>query len=227
MPGRCVVVMAKRPREGAVKTRLGADLGEEAACRLYEAFLFDTLDACAAADATTMVAFTPVTEAAWFRHFAPGLLLSAQPEGSFGERLRAAMQAAFGAGFSTVAVIGSDVPHLRSATIDAGLDIAARGTAALAPTADGGYCLLALGAPRPELFEDIDWSSGRELAQTIQRIRDSELDFEMLTETFDVDTFSDLRRLARAIAEGEATCRRTAEALRLLDLELLELEPVP
>ncbi|MBK9547505.1 MAG: DUF2064 domain-containing protein [Dehalococcoidia bacterium] len=127
MPGRCVVVMAKRPREGAVKTRLAADLGEEAACRLYEAFLFDTLDACAAADATTMVAFTPATEAAWFRHFAPGLLLSAQPEGSFGERLRAAMQAAFDAGLSTVAVIGSDVPHLRSATIDAGLDIAARG----------------------------------------------------------------------------------------------------
>ncbi|MBK7127671.1 MAG: DUF2064 domain-containing protein [Dehalococcoidia bacterium] len=91
-----------------------------------QAFLFDTLDACAAADATTMVAFTPATEAAWFRYLAPGLLLSAQPEGSFGERLRAAMQAAFGAGFSTVAVIGSDVPHLRSATIDAGLDIAAR-----------------------------------------------------------------------------------------------------
>ena len=49
----------------------------------------------------------------------------------------------------------------------------------------------------------------------------------MLTETFDIDTFSDLRRLARAIGEGEATCRRTADTLRLLDLELLELEPVP
>ncbi|MBK7127670.1 MAG: hypothetical protein IPH65_17410 [Dehalococcoidia bacterium] len=49
----------------------------------------------------------------------------------------------------------------------------------------------------------------------------------MLTETFDVDTLADLRRLARAIAEGEATCRRTADTLRLLDLELLELEPVP
>jgi rSAM/selenodomain-associated transferase 1 len=213
MPRGCVVVMAKRPRPGTVKTRLAAELGDTTASLLYEAFLADTLAACAGTHAATMVAFTPPTEVGWFRRFAPGALLAAQPEGSFGDRLEAATAAGFAAGFGKVAVIGSDIPHLGCAAIEAGLAAAANGCAALAPTADGGYCLLALGAPQPSLFQDIDWSSGRELAQTIDRIGEAGLKLTLLPETFDIDTGRDLRRLVRALARGEVHCPRTAEVL--------------
>lgn len=213
MKRSCVVVMAKRPQPGAVKTRLAAELGDTTASLFYEAFLADTLAACAGTSAATMVAFTPQAEIEWFRKFAPSALLIAQPEGSFGVRLESAMAAAFDAGFGTVAVIGSDVPHLGSEAIEAGLAAAAKGCAALVPTADGGYCLLALGAPEPQLFQDIDWSSGRELAQTIERIREAGLKLTRLPETFDVDTGGDLRRLVRTLTRGEVHCPRTADML--------------
>ncbi len=213
IPAACVVVMAKRPRPGAVKTRLAAELGDTAACLLYEAFLADTLEACRGAAAVTMVAFTPRTEVEWFRQLAPGALLTAQPEGSFGERLEAGMRAAFEAGFPKVAVIGSDLPHLGGRAIDAALAAAGHGRAALVPTVDGGYGLLALGALEPRLFEEIEWSSGRELGQTVERIRGAGLEPALLPETFDIDTVADLRRLKRALERGEVHCPRTAAVL--------------
>lgn len=209
----CVVVMARRPQAGAVKTRLAAELGAANACRLYEAFLADTLAACAASSAATLVAFTPRAEAEWFRQFAPGVSLIAQPDLPFGGRLEAAMAAGFEAGFSPVAVIGSDVPHLRTQTIEAGLAAAGPERAALVPTADGGYCLLALGAPEPRLFRDIEWSSGRELDQTIERIGEAGLELTRLPETFDIDTSANLRQLVRALERGQLHCPRTAEVL--------------
>lgn len=212
-PAACAVVMARRPRPGAVKTRLAAGLGETTACLLYEAFLADTLAACGEASAVTMVACSPRAELPWFRRFAPGALLIAQPEGSFGERLEASMRAAFEAGFTRVAVLGSDVPHLGAGTIDGALAAAGPGRAALVPTVDGGYGLLALGSPEPRLFQDIEWSSGRELGQTVQRVRQLGLELVMLPETFDIDTVADLRRLTRALARGEARCPRTAAVL--------------
>lgn len=213
MEGRCIVVMARRPVPGAVKTRLAVEFGDDAACALYEAFLRDTVDACRAANAATMVAFTPGTERDWFAGLGADLLLARQPDAPFGERLKSAMQEAFRCGFGPVALAGSDTPHLTAETLDAALDVAARGAVALVPTADGGYSVLALGRPQPGLFDNIDWSSGRELSQTIARTRELGLGLELLPTTFDIDTPTDLRQLARRIATGETHCSRTAEAL--------------
>lgn len=216
MPLDCVVVMARRPEAGIVKTRLAASLGAAAAARLYEAFLLDTLRTCAALDAALLISYAPDEPAAhsYFAAVAPSALLAPQRDSTFGARLAEAMQAGFEAGYRRVAVVGSDTPHLSPADVEAAFSALDVSDVALGPTLDGGYYLLALKAPEPRLFEDIEWSSGRELAQTFDRTALLELSVTVLGETFDIDVEADLDALRRSIpAHGPAICPHTARAI--------------
>jgi hypothetical protein len=90
---------------------------------------------------------------------------------------------------------------------------------ALGPTQDGGYYLLALRAPEPRLFEDIDWSSGRELGQTRSRAGQLGLRVTDVQDTFDIDNIADVLALQALIhASGADACPRTAAELARLDL---------
>ncbi len=113
-----------------------------------------------------------------------------------------------------MAIIGSDTPHLQPADIEAAFAALDAADAAIGPTRDGGYYLLALKAPEPRLFEDIEWSSGRELRQTVDRAAQLGLSLTLTAETFDIDVESDLAALRRAISSaGAALCPHTARAL--------------
>ena len=199
----CIVVMAKQPISGLAKSRLGASLGNDAAAGLYEAFLLDTLTVCMSVDATTLVSYAPDDAEArtYFALVAPTAVLAPQREVSFGERLSNSMSAVFDRGFARVAILGSDIPHLQRSWITGAFAALDDHGAALGPTLDGGYYLLALAAPEPRLFADIDWSSGRELAQTLQRAGELGLGVQSLPRTFDVDDVDDLRALREMIAD--------------------------
>lgn len=214
--GDCVVVMARRPIPGAVKTRLAAAVGADAASRLYEAFLTDTLAACGAAGVAVIISYANDggDSAEYFARLAPEAMLEAQPDASFGERLASAMAGAFSRGYARVAVVGSDIPQIRPAVIIAALDALTTADVAIGPTNDGGYYILATAMFRPELFENIDWSSGREFAQALERAAGRNLRVTTVEAAFDIDTFDDLRRLASLIERhGAELCPATAGAL--------------
>lgn len=216
----CIVVMARRPEAGTTKTRLAAHVGDDAAARLYEAFLRDTLAACGDVDARVMISYAPATAeaAACMRRIAPGAMLAPQPDVGFGARLAAAMQAAFDRGFGRVAVIGSDIPHMSHSWIETALAGLDQHDVAIGPTRDGGYYLLALGAPQPGLFEGIDWSTGLELGQTLERAAALGLDVGFVQATFDIDDAGDLGSLREVIAaHGPAVCPHTAAVLATID----------
>ncbi len=222
MPRRdCIVVMAREPSPGSTKTRLAAALGDQAAASVYEAFLLDTIATCGGVDARLLVSYAPDSPGAarYFRHIAPQAMLVAQPEAPFGARLVAAMQAAFDGGCERVAIIGSDIPHMESAWLDDAFLSLGGHDVALGPTQDGGYYLLALRTPEPRLFDDIDWSTGRELVQTRSRASQLELRVKDVQKTFDIDNFADLLALKELIqAKGADACPRTSEILAHLDL---------
>lgn len=218
----CIVVMARQPAPGSTKTRLAAALGDGIAASLYEAFLLDTLVTCGTVDAALLIAHAPDGAAAkrYFRRIAPTAVLSAQRDGGLGARLAAGMEAAFVRGYQRVAVIGSDIPHMASAWIEDAFASLDDHDVALGPTRDGGYYLLALRAPEPRLFEGISWSSGRELAQTLNRAGELGLRVNAIQRTFDIDDIDDLRSLQELVAaRGAAACRRAAAALRLVDVD--------
>jgi len=208
--------MAKEPRPGEVKTRLAAELGDECASALCAAFLRDTLEHLPRDPRTARALFFfPPTAADYFRSLDGGALLLAQPSSPFGERLRSGFEQLFATGHSPVVFIGSDTPHLGPAVIEAAFDALAGHEIVLGPCRDGGYFLIGLVRPTPELFEGIPWSTPEVLEVTRARAKVLGLELHELPLGFDVDDVSGLRRLEVLIADNADLCPATAARLKL------------
>ena len=160
-----LVVFARVPERGRVKTRLAATLGEDAALSLYEAFLDDTL-AVAAAAATTCGAdlVAAVAGSGWTRGaFVP------QPAGDLGQRMGALVDAYVHAG--PVCIIGSDAPTLAPSQIARAFDALRDREVVLGPGVDGGYWLVGARRMIPELLAEMPWSTPAVLGETLKRLR--------------------------------------------------------
>jgi len=110
----------------------------------------------------------------------------------------------------SVVVVGSDLPDLPSRLLRDALD-ALRGheaRAVLGPASDGGYYLIGLNRPQPALFDRIQWSTERVLAQTRQTAKAQGLQVLLLDEWTDVDDAADLDRLLRDAPESTAARTR-------------------
>lgn len=217
-PLPCVAVMAKRPEPGRVKTRLAADLGEEVAARLSEAFLRDTLRTMRSqANAERCLYVAPAGSEVWFAALDPDAQLVVQPELDFGARVAAGFGALFDAGLGPVVFVGADMPHLAPELLDEAFDALTRTDVVLGPCEDGGYYLIGLAAERPRLLDGVRWSTAHTLADTVARAQAHRLSVHLTPESFDVDELADLRRLAR-LPDLEGRCPATAAALAGLDL---------
>jgi len=201
-----VVVFAREPRPGAVKTRLASAIGADRAAQVYRVLLEHTLAVAQASgfDVRLSLAAVPAEPPA-------GVPWEVQPDGDLGVRLQAAFDGAFRRGVRRVVMVGSDcleltAPHLHAAA-DA-LDIAAL---VLGPAVDGGYWLIGQPAPgAPALLDDVPWSSDRTLAVTLARARRMGLETALLDELVDLDLIEDLdvaRRRGRMPPELEAAVR--------------------
>ena len=219
MSGRDVlIVFAKEPRPGFVKTRMSPPLSAVQAAGLYAALLDDVLAATAAHAeafglAPVLAVHPPEACPALPRRAPPGIRVVAQRGASLGERMAAAVEAAAAAGAQRILVRGSDSPLLGADTVAAALAALAHADLALCPDADGGYALVALRRPVPGLF-DHAMSTPRVLAQTLANARLAGLRAELLPAGFDLDTAADLARLAAARdATAERLCPRTLSFL--------------
>jgi hypothetical protein len=211
----CLIVMAKEPRAGHVKTRLAASVGPARAADLYAAFLHDTLLTCRrVTGAELCFSIHSAAGSEYFRALDAGARLHVQPDGDFGARLRDAFDSAFALGFERVVVIGSDTPHLRAEMIEQAFERVRPGEPVVGPTRDGGYYLLAMCEANPELFRSVEWSSARVLSQTEERARSAGLRIHRLEENFDVDEASDLACLFELLdADDGGLCPVTKKTL--------------
>lgn len=208
-----LVVLAKQPVPGRVKTRLARTEGEPMAAELYEAFLRDTLSTAATlAGVQRFVACSPPGSQAWFERFDPGAQRLLQREGDLGARLAGIFEDVFALGYSRVVACGSDSPHVTASDLRAAFERCAESALVLGPTLDGGYWCAGLTEWRPGLFEHIPWSTDRVLAATRERAAGLGLEVRELAPTFDVDEASDLDLLRAAIARG-AACPASAALL--------------
>lgn len=206
---RCLLLFAKEPLPGKVKTRLARDIGATRAAALYEAMLRDTLERSRRVSASPVLAYSPVGGTAYFAQLAPEATLLLQPDGDLGVRLQAAFTAAFELGFEHVAAVGSDAPHVPAAWIEEAFERLAREHGVIGPATDGGYWLIGLSRPAPGLFERVRWSSAATRADTEARAVECGVELAVLRETFDVDTSGELEHLREHVGAHPEHCSYT------------------
>jgi len=186
-----VVVFAREPSPGRVKTRLASTIGDIAAARVYTALLENTLTMVAGSGFDHVLSLAEPPSPAWSG--APGRRWEVQSGADLGARMRTAFDLRFGEGADRVLVVGSDLPklnvdHLRSA--ERALDAA---DVALGPAADGGYWLVAQRRPGVDLFTGIPWSSSGTLTATRKKLEAIGVAWVELDRLNDLDTEADLR----------------------------------
>jgi len=196
-----IIIFAKEPRPGQVKTRLTPPLSPEMACRLYQCFLEDIIEETARLPGMeTALAYTPAGALGFFQGLAPPMLrLVAQEGQDLGQRQARAFARGFAWGFEAVLVRGSDTPDLPGDLMLEAREKLRVGPAqvVLGPSLDGGYYLIGLKTLYPRLFEGLCWSSDAVLADTLSRCRELNLEVYLLPTWRDIDTYPDLLEFLR------------------------------
>jgi uncharacterized protein len=215
-----LVVFAKAPQPGRVKTRLSPPLSSSEAAELYRCLLLDALEESAAAAAElgleAVVAVDPPGATTELAALSPaGFRAIAQSAGELGARMSHVVRQAAAAGAPFALLRGSDSPGLdRDLLRDAVVSLTCTDLV-VCPDRDGGYNLIGLGpralasGPTGGLF-DHPMSTPSALGDTLARADRIRLSSKRLAAGFDVDRFEDLRWLARARGERNSIpCRRT------------------
>ena len=202
-----VGVFAKAPTPGRVKTRLAADVGDHRAVEIYRSMGRAIVDALRGGPYQLVVFGDPPDEdslegiRSWLG--GDGLQVRPQADGDLGRRMDAALRNALEEADAAL-LVGADIPDIDQGTV---LDALARLTdhdVVLGPAADGGYYLVGLSAPRPELFVDMPWSTPDVLPETLRRAKAGGLRVALLDEMTDVDTVDDLPAPFSSGSAGEA-----------------------
>jgi rSAM/selenodomain-associated transferase 1 len=201
--GRAVlIIFAKEPAPGQVKTRLCPPMSPQDAARLHGQFLEDVLEEMARLpEITIALAYTPESSRPFFQNLAPpAILLVAQAEAYLDERLIQACDWGFAQGFETVLIRNSDSPDLPGwVVVEAQLILdSGRAQVVLGPCPDGGYYLMGLKSPQPQLFQGISWSSPTVLADTLAQAERLGLTVHLLPTWLDIDTLADLQAFVRS-----------------------------
>lgn len=197
-----LLLFARVPEPGRVKTRLAGRLTERGATDLYRAFLEDAARVYWQPSRweSVVCAEPDPLDSRLAALFPDGWRRQAQAPGDLGSRLAGAFEGEFRRGAPAAVAVGSDHPALPLRLLDAVCrELAGGSAAALVPAEDGGYCAIGLAerAPVSEVFRDIPWSTGGVLAETLRRLESAGLPYRVLEAAYDVDRPEDVDRLRR------------------------------
>ncbi len=223
-PESTLMLFARDPASGPVKTRLAATLGADAARAAYRAMLEATMARSARAHVgRRVVCVTPDGAAANFSAGAGGdWEVISQGAGTLGERLMRAGRWASEVGRGPIVFVGADSPDLPDDRLEAARAIGA-GEVYFEPAADGGYCLISATRMADGLFEGVDWGTERVLEQSIAAAERAGMRPVIGPGWFDVDHEEDLRELRRRIeSSDDRALIRLREQLQSITLREVE-----
>lgn len=207
-----LVIFAKDPRPGAVKTRLSPPLPPEAAAELAGAFVGDLARRLAPLGRVTVTLPPGDAPDRLAALLPPGVAFADQGPGDLGDRLARALDEALEDAGVAVA-IGADHPHLPLAPLREAIAAARGGGAGWIATDDGGFACIALSRPAPGLFDGVAWSTPGTAAGVRNNARRLGVHLRKTGTWYDVDTVEDLRRFA---ADPDSR-RRCPGTMRVLD----------
>ncbi len=181
-----VIIFARRPQLGCVKTRLACDIGAVETLRFYRSTLAAVTRRLCADDCwRTWLALTPDKTIFDRRLYPPMAGRLPQGEGDLGERMSRCL-ARFG--HHPALIVGSDIPDIRRSHVAAAFDALRRNDLVFGPSVDGGFWLIgaAQGARVGSLFDDVRWSKDSVLSDTLSNVRPG-TNVAMLEELADID----------------------------------------
>ena len=203
---RLLIVFAKTPVAGQVKTRLGAVVGPDQAAKIYEHLLETCLTASATNDLwRQVIAITPESDEAYFAR--RGLEIMRQSGTDLGERMSNALARGFELGADQIMIVGSDIPNIDSTELSEAFSMLNRVPAVIGPCTDGGFYLFGVTAQHylaaTRVFtEDIKWSTTQVLASVQTLCRRFSLPLSFLPLKSDIDTYEDWQHY-RSAQTGE------------------------
>jgi rSAM/selenodomain-associated transferase 1 len=210
-PNRTLVIMAKAPKAGMVKTRLTESLPSGAVTALYRCLLEDTLALATSLKRVEVAVMCPEADQ---EELADLLGNRVQVVAQKGEGLAAGLTSVFrhftAAGRQHVIAFNSDSPHLAPSVLDNAFEILATHDVVVGPTHDGGYYLVGTKAAHPTLFESDGMGTGSALDRLLTRAKGLELSTGFTEPFYDIDVANDLILLARELRLAPAKAPRTA-----------------
>jgi uncharacterized protein len=207
---RALLLFARRPVAGKVKTRLFPRYTPEEALELHLALLADSLDLLNdAANASSAASFLywsePGAEGAEDSLRVGAASRAVQRGADLGERLARAFQERFAAGSRQVVILGSDSPHLPGERILRAFKSLEEAEVVIGPARDGGYYLIGATRLHPELFRGIPWGTAQVYRETIRRARKERISVASLPAWDDVDLPESVAALWKEILHREQT----------------------
>ena len=230
-----LVIFAKAPVPGEVKTRLCPPLTPDEAATLHGSFVLDMLERTKLAVAKLQLPFhrylacAPSSELVFFKIMEErqGVRLLDQVGADLGQRMHHTFASLFAKGYERVLLVGTDVPTLPLSVYQDALTLLGKSDVVLGPALDGGYYLIGLTKPAEQLFTQVPWSTDQVLAVTQQNAKTLGLSVSLTTAWRDVDTIADLHSLITACQEDNKKPKqdrsfsmRTAGTIQLLATRL-------
>lgn len=226
-----LVIFAKAPIPGEVKTRLCPPLTPDEAATLHGSFVLDMLERSQTAVVKSKMpldrylACTPSSTLVFFKIMEErqGVKLIDQVGDDLGARMQHAFETMFGKGYQRVFIVGTDVPSLPLDHYTQALALLETNDLVLGPALDGGYYLIGLKRMVPGLFVGIPWSTEQVLGMTQEKATTLGLKTALVPPWRDVDTIEDLHALIKTSAldakkpkNEQSFSHRTACTLQLI-----------
>ncbi|GJL80014.1 MAG: hypothetical protein NPINA01_30030 [Nitrospinaceae bacterium] len=221
---KAIILFARDPVIGQVKTRLQPLLDPESVLKLYTCFLNDSIEKiCKLESADRFIGVTPSDLSGFFSRLdnESALQIFTQEGKDLGEKMSRAFKERFREGYEQVVIIGSDSPSLPVAYIEQALN--SKKDLTIGPSTDGGYYLIGMSQKPVNVFEGVAWGSDKVLAQTLERIKKNGSSLELLPPWYDVDRPEDLKFLETHLGlieqSGPESTGATGNLLNELDLK--------
>lgn len=216
---RAIIIMAKVPSAGNVKTRLQSYLSPDKCAALAEAFLRDALHKAKSVCENSILAYAPSEEIYALKELLPFQnLLVAQTGDDLGARMSNAFKFAFeNNSDSPVVMIGTDSPTFPADFIEQAFEfLETNSDVVLGKTEDGGFYLIGLRKSENEIFKNVAWSSPETFEQIYKNIKIQNLHLREVPSWYDVDEPQDYKKLREEILHSSNAQRRAPETYTLI-----------
>lgn len=215
---RAIIIMAKVPRAGNVKTRLQPFLSADQCSLLAEAFLEDAINKAQNFADQLIIAFSPGTERNYFDKFHnKDLHLVEQTGSDIGERMFNALKFAFSEKTDSAIIIGTDSPTFPDDHIEQAFEFLELETdAVLGKTTDGGFYLIGSRILNEKIFENVVWSSAETFDQTYHNIMNLNLHLREVPSWYDIDEKADLLKLFNEFQQSQNAIARAPQTFKII-----------
>lgn len=190
-----IIVFAKYPVFGKVKTRLASTMGNEFAFKFYNIAAKHTFELCKQlkSDSDIFLFYTNCEDDRTIKNWVEQDFYFVKQTGiGLGIKMRNAFKYVFEKGYEKVVIIGTDVLDHSKGNLQLAFSELEKNDVVIGPSYDGGYYLLGMNKYFPFLFEDIEWSSSKVFPATENKLKTNNTGYSVLISLTDIDDESDL-----------------------------------